>query len=142
MFTYLVGLAKYPDWYEAQESVLAVFENDTDTFLMVNDEVDWAECDLGNDTYLPQKIQLVEKHYKWLSGQGRTPDLETMVIRWMVIRRPDLYFATRFDEIMKNMTALKQWKRTESVPSVNSVNKASTEADSTSHTPRTLAECA
>ncbi|KAK3274166.1 hypothetical protein CYMTET_17638 [Cymbomonas tetramitiformis] len=38
MFTYLVGWAKYPDWYEAQESVLAVFENDTDTFLMVNDE--------------------------------------------------------------------------------------------------------
>eukprot|EP00854_Cymbomonas_tetramitiformis_P002138 gene2138-2837_t len=40
MFTYLVGWAKYPDWYDKQESVMAVFENDTDTYLMVaNDEI-------------------------------------------------------------------------------------------------------
>ncbi|KAK3268200.1 hypothetical protein CYMTET_23285 [Cymbomonas tetramitiformis] len=48
MFTYLVGWAKYPDWYDKQESVMAVFENDTDTYLMVaNDEVGWAECDVA-----------------------------------------------------------------------------------------------
>ncbi|KAK3286782.1 hypothetical protein CYMTET_5684, partial [Cymbomonas tetramitiformis] len=40
MFTYLVvGWAKYPDWHDKQESVNEMFENDTDTYLMVaNDE--------------------------------------------------------------------------------------------------------
>ncbi|KAK3245034.1 hypothetical protein CYMTET_45379 [Cymbomonas tetramitiformis] len=71
MFTYLVGWAKYPDWYDKHEYILDVFENDTDTYLMVvNGEVGWTECDVGDDPYRPQiYFQLVERHYKFLSAR-------------------------------------------------------------------------